>query len=289
MTKGISYVRLGRHKSNLNVSTSRTADNKPCKTQPLHRDGRTRESEAVQPTVRGPAKRRLELDKAMMNPFTKKLKEQDAQLKCEKMREAETLPTTNTTRRRTSRTPGVPHPRPWPSLVDTRNQPPRQHSAATARKKKGNGGKKPRRRQQHADPTKAKADNTHKTGAANTRNPQRSESHKVGASRASHPEQRGSRSYQQKIKKTKRKFKKQDKHNPKPHKNKHNQKTTKPGRTHATKQSGHTPITTAGEQPPPTGTNTRTEKPAGEHTPKNPELTHAPQIETPTPPTHASP
>ena len=135
MTKGISYVRLGRHKSNLNVSTSRTADNKPCKTQPLHRDGRTRESEAVQPTVRGPAKRRLELDKAMMNPFTKKLKEQDAQLKCEKMREAETLPTTNTTRRRTSRTPGVPHPRPWPSLVDTQNQPPRQHSAATARKK----------------------------------------------------------------------------------------------------------------------------------------------------------
>jgi len=102
---GISYVRLGRHKSNLKVSTSRTADNKPCKTQPLHRDGRTRESEAVQPTVRGPAKRRLELDKAMMNPFTKKLKEQDAQLKCEKMREAETLPTTNTTRRRTSPKP----------------------------------------------------------------------------------------------------------------------------------------------------------------------------------------
>ena len=136
MTKGISYVRLGRHKSNLNVSTSRTADNKPCKTQPLHRDGRTRESEAVQPTVRGLAKRRLELDKAMMNPFTKKLKEQDAQLKCEKMREAETLPTTNTTRRRTSRTPGVPHPRPWPSHVDTtQNQPERQPSPSQSREK----------------------------------------------------------------------------------------------------------------------------------------------------------
>ena len=135
MTKGISYVRLGRHKSNLNVSTSRTADNKPCKTQPLHRDGRTRESEAVQPTVRGPAKRRLELDKAMMNPFTKKLKEQDAQLKCEKMREAETLPTTNTTRRRTSHTSGVPHPRPWPSHVDTtQNQPERQPSQSQSRK-----------------------------------------------------------------------------------------------------------------------------------------------------------
>ena len=253
MTKGISYVRLGRHKSNLNVSTSRTADNKPCKTQPLHRDGRTRESEAVQPTLRGPAKRRLELDKAMMNPFTKKLKEQDAQLKCEKMREAETLPTTNTTRRRTSRTPGVPHPRPWPSHVDTtQNQPERQPSPSQSREKEETAKRTPppattRRPNQGPGGQHAQDRGREHTQIPTKRKPQ-GERQQSGT-----PQKMGEHTIP--AKEHKKKNEKTTTHNP------HKNQATNPRRTPATKRSEHTPRTTPNERPPPTGTDTRTENP----------------------------
>ena len=106
MTKGISYVRLGRHNSNLYVRTPRTAESRPCETQPLHRDAQLAQSEAAQQAGR----ERREADIGTRQCDEESFHEDEARTKsktpngsvkrCEKQKHY--LPHKYTTRRRTS-------------------------------------------------------------------------------------------------------------------------------------------------------------------------------------------
>ena len=79
-------------------------------------------------------------------------------------------------RRRTSRTPGDPHPRPWLSLVEPPEHNTDLHPTANRKSsvhaRPNEGGKRrsePSRRRKPHHPTMVQADNTHKTGALKTR------------------------------------------------------------------------------------------------------------------------
>ena len=109
VTKGISYVRLGRHNSNLNVRTPRTAESRPCETQPLPRDVQLAQSEAAQQAARERREAEIGTRQCDEESFhedearTKSKTPNGSVKRCEKQKNYQ--PHKNTTRRRTSQNP----------------------------------------------------------------------------------------------------------------------------------------------------------------------------------------